>query len=40
MRVKLSEKYQIEREDICKRLIDILYCNLLFSLNAEIIIRC
>ena len=24
MRVKLSEKYQIEREEICKRLLDIL----------------
>ncbi len=24
MRVKLSEKYQIEREEICKRLIEIL----------------
>jgi len=41
MRVKLSEKYQFEREDICKRIIDILELDtnqsfLLFDLDKNI----
>jgi len=41
MRIKLSEKYQIEREEICKRLIDILALDstgsfLLFDLDKDI----
>ena len=41
MRVKLSEKYQIEREEICKRIIDILELDtnqsfLLFDLDKNI----
>ena len=41
MRVKLCEKYKTEREDICKRLIDILKLDtnnsfLLYDLDADI----
>ena len=40
MRVKLSEKYQIEREEICKKIINILCLNedntfLLYDLDND-----
>ncbi len=32
MRVKLCNKYKVEREDICKKLIDILKLDYIFNI--------